>query len=308
MESARIIPYSDDLLPAWADLHNAAFAGQHNFWRVSARVLRRRVVSAPGFVDSTLLFAQRDGRLEGFAHAGPGKEGPELYAIGVHPDAQRGGLGTALVAALREQLGDLRLDSRGMNAFWGNARGPETCFFGMVEGIGIEESDKAALGFFESIGAKPGPTAVNLRVTPQTLYLEPGRDARKRAEMLGYDFGLLRGRCPALGGELQSMLPLTGQGYFTAVASQAGVVAGICVGFPTPELGPGRFGIFSLETSSEHRRRGLGSALAMHVLLEMRAGVFTACEVTTVQSESPGALELYERLGFQPCAKFLLSK
>lgn len=306
MEGTELVPFSEDLLPAWADLHNAAFAGQHNFWRVSARVLRRRIVMAPRFTDTTLLFARRDGRLEGFAHAGPGKQAPELFAIGVHPEARRGGIGTALVAALRGQLGEMRVESRGMNAFWGNARGPETCFFGMVEGIGVDESDKAALGFFASIGATPGPAAINLRVTPQTLYLEPGRDARKRAEMLGYEFGLLRGRCPALGGDMQSMLPLAGQGYFTAVASQGGIVAGICTAFPTPELGPGRFGIFSLESLPEHRRRGLGSALAMHVLLEMQAGVFTACEVTTVPVESPGAAELYERLGFESCARFAL--
>ena len=100
--------------------------------------------------------------------------------------------------------------------------------------------------------------------------------------------------------------PLAGQGYFTAVASMQGVVAGICVGFPTPELGPGRYGIFALEVSPDHRRRGLGSGLVMQVLLEMQAGVFTACEVTTVPAESPGALELYERLGFQHCAGFSL--
>jgi ribosomal protein S18 acetylase RimI-like enzyme len=76
------------------------------------------------------------------------------------------------------------------------------------------------------------------------------------------------------------------------------------VGFPTPELGPGRFGIFSLEIAKEHRRKAAGSALAMHLLLEMQSGPFTACEVTTVPADSPGAMELYERLGFQPCARF----
>jgi len=306
MEAAAIIPFTEELLPAWAELHNAAFATQHNFWPVSPRVLKRRIVDAPGFAHSLLLFARREGRLDGFAHAGPGKAGPELFAIGVRPDARRGGVGTSLVNAMRAQLGTLRVDSRGMNAFWGNTRGPQTCFFGMVEGIGIDAADAAALRFFETIGARPRPVAVNLRVMPQSLYLEPGRDARRRAETLGYEFGLLRSRCPQLGAGMDSERPMTGQGWFTAVASQAETVAGICVGFPMPELGPGRFGIFALETAREHRRRGLGSALAMHALLEMQAGLFTACEVTTVPKESPGAMELYERLGFEACARFQL--
>ncbi len=301
----QIVPYHESLLSPWADLHNAVFAGQHNFWPVTARLLKRRVVGAPGFDPDLLLFATDHDRLIGFAHGGEAR-GPELYNLGVHPLARRGGTGSALLAALQTELGPMRPDCRGMNAFWGNSRGPETSFFGMVEGIGIAQDDGAATAFLARHGFAAGPQAVNLRVTSQSMDLEPGRDARKRAETLGLELGMLRGRCPIVGQSANAEQPLSGQGWFTAVALQAGVVAGYALGFPTPELGPGRFGIFALEVEPEHRRKGIGTALVMQLLLEMQSGRFTACEVTTVPAESQGALELYERLGFAECARFAL--
>lgn len=291
---AEIIPYTDELLPHWVELHNAAFNGLHNFWPVTARDLKRRVVLAPGFEPEHLRFAQLGDELVGFAHGG--ERG--LYAIGVRPDARRAGIGSELLAA----LGVRGFDGRALNPYWGNTRGPETSFFGMVEGIGIE-ADQPACEFFRRRGARQVATAVNLRATPDGIDLEPGRDARTRAETLGYEFAMLMGRCPRLGDELASERPLRGT-YFTAAATHEGVVAGVAVGFPTPELGPGRYGVFTLEVAHEHRRRAVGSALVMQLLLEMQAGPFTACEVTTVPNDSPGAMELYERLGFQPCARF----
>jgi len=302
----EILPYSDDLLPAWADLHNAAFNTQHNFWRASPRVLKRRIVGAPGFEPGHLLFASHEGELIGFAHGGQSQRGNELYAVGVHPAARHSGIGRELIAALQARLGALRPDCRGMNPFWGNARGPECSFFGMVEGIGAMADDGAAQGFLGTLGFKPGPQALNLRVTPDSLDFEPGRDARKRAEMLGLEIGLMRGRCPVIGESPEVTRPMTGQGWFTAVAMHANKVAGYSVAFPTPELGPGRFGIFALEVDREHRRKGIGSSLVMQLLLEMQGGAFTACEVTTVPTESAGAMELYERLGFRECARFAL--
>lgn len=298
----EIIAYSEDLLPAWAELHNACFNTQHNFWRPGPRVLKQRIVGAPGFDPANLLFARHEGELVGFAHGGPG----HLLAVGVHPAARRSGIARDLVAALAQRLGPLRPDCRGMSPFWGNARGPETSFFGMVEGIGAQVDDSAAQGFLAAQGFTRGPEAMNLRVTPDSLDLEPGRDARKRAETLGLELGLMRGRCPVIGQDANAQRPLAGRGWFSAVAMHAARVAGFAVAFPTPELGPGRYGIFALEVDREHRRKGVGSALVMQLLLEMQGGPFTACEVTTVPLESPGAMELYERLGFQPCARFAI--
>lgn len=302
----EILAYSEDLLPDWAELYNACFNTQHNIWRPGPRGLKRRVVGAPGFEADHLLLARHDGDLIGFAHGGPGERGAQLYIVGVHPASRRSGIGRELVAALSARLGPLRPDCRGMNPFWGNARGPETSFFGMVEGIGAQADDSAAQGFLAALGFSRGPNAVNLRVTPDSLDLEPGRDGRKRAEMLGLEIGLMRGRCPVIGESPEVVRPLAGQGWFTAVAMHAAKVAGYSIAFPTPELGPGRFGIFALEVDREHRRKGIGSALVMQLLLEIQGGKFTACEVTTVPQESPGAMELYERLGFRECAQFAL--
>jgi ribosomal protein S18 acetylase RimI-like enzyme len=298
MSRFNIVTYNDELLPAWAGLHNACYSGAHNFWRVTSRDLRKRVVNAPGFDADTLLFAELNDELVGFAHGG--ERG--VFAIGVRPDARRAGVARDLLKELRPRIG-AGFDGRSDNPFWGNTRGPETSFFGMVEGIGVEVQDAAAGAFLRQAGAKQAAEAVNLRATPDSVDLEPGRDARRRAEMLGFEFSLRMGHCPRIGHAPDSERPLRGS-YFTAVASQEDVVAGTAVAFPTPELGPGRFGIFSLEIAKEHRRKAVGSALVMHLLLEMQAGPFTACEVTTVPTDSPGAMELYERLGFQPCARF----
>lgn len=293
----EVLAFSEDLLPRLAALHNAAFNGRHNFWPVTARDLKRRWVSTPGFEPADLLLARTGDDLVGFAHGG--ERG--LYAIGVHPDARRAGIGTQLLARLRERIGP-GFDGRALNPYWGNTRGPETSFFGMVEGIGMEESSPEG-AFFRARGGRLAATAISLRATPDSIDLEPGRDARTRAETLGYEFAMLMSRCPRIGDELTSQRPLRGT-FFTAAATHEGVVAGVAVGFPTPELGPGRFGVFTLEIAREHRRRAVGSALVMQLLLEMQAGQFTACEVTTVPHDSPGAMELYERLGFQPCARF----
>ncbi|MCC7508446.1 MAG: GNAT family N-acetyltransferase [Planctomycetes bacterium] len=300
MTQLKLIPYSDDLLPRWAALHNACFNGAHNFWPVGARDLRKRIAGAPGFDPDCLLFAELGDELVGFAHGG--EQG--LFAVGVRPDARRAGVATALLRELQPRIGP-GFDGRSLNPFWGNPRGPETSFLGMVEGIGVDEQDRAAGGFFRKAGARHAATALNLRATPAEIDLEPGRDARARAEVLGFEFAMLMSRCPQMGHDLASQRPLRGS-YFTAAATHQGVVAGVAVGFATPELGPGRFGIFTLEVAKEHRRKAVGSALVMHLLLEMQSGPFTACEVTTVPSDSPGALELYERLGFQPCARFVV--
>ena len=47
-------------------------------------------------------------------------------------------------------------------------------------------------------------------------------------------------------------------------------------------------------------------ALVFTALLEMQAEAFVACEVTTVQAESPGAVKLYRNLGFRQVAAFRL--
>ena len=87
-----IVAFVPELLPAWAGLHNACFATAHNFWRVDSRHLRARVVNAPGFDPDLLLFARDGTELLGVAHGGLSPRGPELFYIGVHPTARRGGL------------------------------------------------------------------------------------------------------------------------------------------------------------------------------------------------------------------------
>ena len=301
----EIIEYSPELLEPWAALHNATFAGCHNFWPVSSRVLKRRVAQGgPGFEAALLLFARHEGELVGFAHGG---REPAVYAIGVRPDARRGGIGAALLRELRRRLGaHAPFDTRVLNPFWGNAAGPETSFFGMVEGIGLAADDTGSRAFFAAMGAKSGPNALNLRVGPNDVNLARSREARTRAEAQDYQFALLYSRCPVVGAGAGSERPFRTKDWFAATAMTGDEVAGTSIAFATPELGPGRFGIFSLEVSEAHRRKGLGSALVGMLLLEMQQGPFACCEVTTVPADSPGALELYQQMGFTECAEFAL--
>lgn len=112
MDGLRIIPFDETLLARWAELHNACFAGSHNFWRVGARDLRRRIVEAPGFDADCLLFAELGTELLAFAHGG--ERG--LYAIGARPDARRAGVATALLAELKPRINP-GFDGRCNNVF-----------------------------------------------------------------------------------------------------------------------------------------------------------------------------------------------
>ena len=317
----EILEYSESLLQGWVQLHNAVFAKAHNFWRVSGRDLSARVVRARGphseFDPSLLLFAREGSELRGFVHgctvSAPRDRtaGATCNAIGVHPEHRRVGIGDKLLAELRARLAERghkepAWDTRVYNPFWGNSAGPRTSLFGTVEGIGLSITDDESWAFFQHVGASEQGQAANFSVTAERLALDYGREARANVERDGYQFGVVRGRCPVIGGRPDSRRPYARRDYFTAVALLDDDVAGVCIGFSTPELGSGRFAIFELEVAEEHRRQGLASALVFTALLEMQAEAFVSCEVTTVQAESPGAVKLYRNLGFRQVAAFRL--
>ena len=71
------------------------------------------------------------------------------------------------------------------------------------------------------------------------------------------------------------------------------------------ELEPGHGEVKSMRTAPAHLGRGVGGAILAHIVAEARARGYTRLSLETGSTpEFAGALRLYERDGFQPCAPF----
>ena len=88
---------------AWLEVNARAFAGHPEQGRMTLADLRARQAE-PWFRADDLLLAERAGRLVGFAWLKVEGDVGELYALGIDPSAQGGGLGRWLTAAALEHL------------------------------------------------------------------------------------------------------------------------------------------------------------------------------------------------------------
>ena len=90
---------------AWLEVNARAFADHPEQGRMTLDDLRARQ-REPWFRADDLLLTERAGRLVGFAWLKVTGDVGELYALGVDPDAQGGGLGRRLTAVALEHLAD----------------------------------------------------------------------------------------------------------------------------------------------------------------------------------------------------------
>lgn len=88
---------------AWLEVNAAAFAWHPEQGRMTAADLAARE-REPWFRADDLLLAERDGRLVAFSWMKVDGDAGELYALGVDPDAQGGGLGRLLTAHTLHRL------------------------------------------------------------------------------------------------------------------------------------------------------------------------------------------------------------
>ncbi|KGM11797.1 mycothiol acetyltransferase, partial [Cellulomonas bogoriensis 69B4 = DSM 16987] len=90
---------------AWLDVNARAFDWHPEQGRMGLPDLRARQ-DEPWFDPADLLLAERGGRVVAFAWCKlePGSDEGELYALGVHPDAQGTGLGRALTHVVLAHL------------------------------------------------------------------------------------------------------------------------------------------------------------------------------------------------------------
>jgi mycothiol synthase len=140
---------------AWLRLNARAFAAHPEQGGLDADDLAQRI-SSDWFDESGFFLAERAGRLVG-AHwtkvhrdEGPAPVG-EVYVVGVDPDEQGGGLGSALTAIGVQHLADSGLD--------------EVLLY-------VEADNTAALAVYERLGF--------VRRTIDVQYEHPGREASGR--------------------------------------------------------------------------------------------------------------------------------
>ncbi|MDC1142774.1 GNAT family N-acetyltransferase [Planctomycetota bacterium] len=282
-----------------ADLFADCFVETPNIWAFAESLFSNPAFKLGGHV---LFVAESDGQIVGFSHGGT----QGIYCVGVRPSHRRQGIGRKLVAALKLSLGPTtKFDWQCRNPFWGNAVSIRTAPFGMVEGIGLQANTPYA-AFFEALGGSRVGDAVTFGVDVDTFNADKAREKRQMAEAQGFEFGLMQNRAPAVGSLLAAEQDNPAGRYFTATALYGQIVVGRCVGFAQPELGAGRFGIWDLEVTDEHRRKGVGAALVWNAMLEMQSGAFDRCEVTAAPHQNPDAEPFYTALGFTKGAKFAL--
>ncbi|MEM7164951.1 MAG: GNAT family N-acetyltransferase [Planctomycetota bacterium] len=304
--------------PALIQLWNDVFREQRHFLPMTEQLWRERIERTldsgggdTAFEPELLRVAHDDQQVVGFAHGGEWHEawcralfpGTRLRAAGylaciaVTPAARRSGVGRGLVASLRATIDQragasvpLRVDGRMFNPYYGNGRAPTAPLWGTPEGLAVAAGDAAMRAFLADCGFLEHQTAVALAATPSA-----GR-ASQRCKIE------VRDDCsPVLGTDLTEPFLETNRSR-TWLALRDGEAAGALVAYP---LSGRVWGIHSLQVHPDHEGSGLGSALISRLLSDL-VEVADSVEVLTLPEESPGALHLYSKAGFQPVADWLI--
>lgn len=317
----KFSPWTPSLLPAMVRFWNRSFAARRNFFPVTDRLYRERVLareSASEKFDPRSLIVAREGKeIAGFVHVGIRPEplckmldpewrrGTQGYVafLFVDPAFRRRGLGTELWHRGLQRLKSARqvvLDGQCFNPFYGNSEGPFTPLWGTPEGVGVDWDDSATKKFLARKGFAPRFKGVQLALDLETSTAQFPAAVRAAARQ-GFDLRLLDGAYPELGGGVQERRPMPSRLSFEVVAAQRrGKTAGLVSFFRMKEVRAGLFGIYEAAVVQSLRGRSLGGRLLEAALGHMKEQGGRQCEVLTLPELSPAAHKLYVTLGFRP--------
>ncbi len=321
----ELTTYTPDMLPAVVAFWNSSFHEKRNFFPVTEDVLRARIFDKKTCVErfdpEQFLIAVEGDRIAGVLHClvrgeemcraldakWPGGEQGCIAFFHVAEAFRGRGIGSRLFETALQALKDTArviIDTRCNNPFYGNSTGPRTPLWGHTEGIGIEGDDVRTTDLLDSLGFTTTDTA-------RSLLLDFSKEETKRTRpLLPPSLGslhVLENAQPALGTEIGMNVPYDDDCEYTSIACvKDGVAVGVITFYEMEESDRGKGAIYLLEVEEEHRRQGIGRALVVAAIDAMRERGWKSCETLTIPALSPGAIAIYEALGFEHVARWAL--
>ncbi|MCR4315545.1 MAG: GNAT family N-acetyltransferase [Planctomycetes bacterium] len=314
--------FKDEHIPQIVRFWNDCFSGMRNFFPVSSRDVRDRIVRKGNAVekfDPSRFFIARDEDLVvGIAHAAlrseevmraiypdweSGSQG-YLAIFGVLPQFRKIGVGGKLLQlalATLDGAKEIVLDGQCINPWYGNSEAPFTPFFGTPEGVSIPADDAESLAFLARRGFRPRYDAVALELD-MTNYKGNPQLAVQGLTDKDYKIVHCANHCPMIGGTVADW-KIFRPGFFfdTICALENDVVVGTITGYQMIDLDPSKYAIYEFEVDPEHHGKGYGRALLTMFLSFMKDQKGArVIETLTIPEVSGPAFELYKKFGFVP--------
>ena len=320
--SFKLASWAPKLLPAVVRFWNRSFSGKHNFFPVTEKLFRERVVKAEPFDPRNFVVALEGAEVVGMLHAAvreedacraldadwPGGSQGYVAFLYVEPAHRRKGIGDALWHRAIERLKATRqvtLDGQCLSPFYGNSEGPFTPFWGTPEGVSVEWDDSPTKKWLARKGFAPRFKGVQLGID-----VGPGPSAEevgKALSRLRTDLRFLQGQIPELGRPPMTRRAIRpGLDFECAQAVRGGRTVGMVSAYPLPEARPGLWAIYEACVVEEQRGKALGRRLLEAALARVRARGGTRCEVLTLPDLSPGTYKRYAAAGFAPVRKWAI--
>jgi ribosomal protein S18 acetylase RimI-like enzyme len=298
--------------PALVALWNQAVPEQSGVRPLRVHELDDHAFGSVCFDRDGLTVAECDGRIVGFVHAG---FGPDLPVESSGPFALGRSMGTIAMLAVEPGLGDSHvsrglvleaeryLRSRGANVVYAGGQFPLNPFYwglyGGAEGSGVAADHLPFREVLTEMGYEPVSTTVSLEF--DLNHADP-RDPRailirRQTELFFEDDAI-----PAHWWENLAV----GDFHLSVVGMRARSDRTEVARASTWDMswfgrhdGRSRLGLFGVEVTASHRRKGYGRYLVTEVLKWARQRGVSLVEVQTAATNEP-ALAFYEALDFQP--------
>lgn len=319
--SVEFRPYSDESLPSIVAHWNRAFADRRNFFPVTERTFRERVIDKRTEIerfDPALYWVAAEGNeVVGIVHGAvrpealcrllvpewPGGTQGIITFLHVLPSHRGRGIGSELWRRIHAALGGVKqvaLDGQCINPFYGNSEGPFTPFWGTPEGISVAWEDSETKKFFARRGFAPRFKAVQLELAVRSARTEP-------ADLPVVEIRVSDDFYPELGVTYRSTARYRKGGpYSCAAAVVSGKTVGVLGWYPLVEVGAGRFAIYEAIVSQDFKGKGIGKALLATAIARMRETGAERCDVLTIPELGDAAYRLYVSTGFTPCANWAI--
>lgn len=283
--------YRPSLLPAVVRFWNESFREKRNFWPVTPKVFRDRVVASRDFDPAGFIVALKGGRVVGLIHVAErrgesqnGRRATQGYValFYVAPPERGKGVGNAL---WHRALDRLKGAHQVVLSFWSNPfYGAGRPFWGTPFGVGVEWRDGASQKFFARKGFAPRQKAVQLA-------LDVGEAPWVDLEAVREDLARLGLKLGGRGGDRVTLL------------SEGRVAAGQSF-TSMDDVRPGLYFLNPAEVSKGFERRPLGWPLLRAAIDRLRTRGARTCEALLLPETSEAAYRMYLDAGFVRAAEW----